>query len=195
MALTSHMDPRPRIGWGHGNNLFNSFTSMVDMSVTSCAQLPRNVSFVKTSVWPTSRFCPSGEVWQQLFWQSQISTTARQLLPSSRALPVLMAIADTWSPPGTDKRMTMREWQLLWSLNTCFLTTPTCSAARSKIGVSFKVNYTSRGNKTWDFQNYINVGKENFSVVGPRQMYLLRKHVQDSHRQIFVPNLLIQVGW
>ena len=76
-----------------------------------------------------------------------------------------MAIADTCSPPGTDKRMTMREWQLLWSLNTCFLTTPTCSAARSKIGVSFKVNYTSRGNKTWDFQNYINVGKENFSML------------------------------
>ena len=135
------------------------------MSVTSCAQLPRNVSFVKTSVWPTSRSCPSGEVWQQLFWQSQISTTARQLLPSYWALPVLMAIADTCSPPGTDKRMTMREWQLLWSLNTCFLTTPTCSAARSKIGVSFKVNYTSRGNKTQDFQNYINVGKENFSML------------------------------
>ena len=53
---------RPRIGWGHGNNLFNSFTSMVNMSVTSCAQLPRIVLFVKTSVWPTSRSCPSGEV-------------------------------------------------------------------------------------------------------------------------------------
>ena len=87
-----HLFPSPKYHWPR-----------VKIWITSCAQLPRIAVFVYTSVWPFFRSCPglsrpSDEVWQQVPWLSQISTTTRALLSLSSSVPVLVAIVDTWTP-------------------------------------------------------------------------------------------------
>ena len=98
--------------------------SKVKILITACAQLPRIVAFVYTSIWPILRSClsglsrplPSGEVWQQFPWLSQISITARQLLPSYLPVPVLMAILDTWPGKGllSSKLAGLTGQSILW---------------------------------------------------------------------------------
>ena len=73
----------------------------VKIWITSCAQLPRIVVFVYTSVWPISRsfFLLRPSVWQQVPWLSQISTKTRIGLPAwTLMVPVLVAIVDTCIP-------------------------------------------------------------------------------------------------
>ena len=100
------------------------FWSKVKILITACAQVPRIVAFVYTSIWPILRSClsglsrplPSGEVWQQFPWLSQISITARQLLPSYLPVPVLMAILHTWPGKGllSSKLAGLTGQSILW---------------------------------------------------------------------------------